>query len=161
MPNETENLVNDFLTNACVTSNVHLVGPCTRDDWKCDAWRVTFQHAGESASFDYFTGLGHRSPAPRPWDGGTRPRAGTIMYAELEAMRKPVAPGIAGVLWSLITETSATSQSFAAWCDELGYDFDSRKTHAMYQACQENSDKLYRIFTAAQIRSLSEILQDY
>lgn len=158
---EIESAVSALIKVAGVTVDMKLIGPTNRDAWECDEWRVSFTKGAVSESFEYFTGTGHRTPAPMPADGGPRPRVGTLMYAQLEAMRKPVKPEITGVLHSIINDGSAIGQSFAQWCDELGYDNDSRKALATYEACQRNADKLSNIFNSAEQQVLADELQDY
>lgn len=142
-----------------------------------DEWRVVFSPVGNMASqeFEYFTGLGHRAE-PTMGDKANAKFAfpgltandlsrGTLWgkryLAHLETLRKPVSPHAASILYSLILDSSACGQSFADWCNESGYDVDSRKAHATYEACQQSGDKLRRIFNAAQIQALQTALQDY
>lgn len=181
MSKEIETRVSELLSAAGVAYSVHALGETKREDWVCDEWRCTFSRpkaivssfapraggtADVSETVEYFTGTGHRAvpmvngrpKRPMSWDNVQSPRELARWKKENE---KPVAPHAAGVLHSLILDSSAASQSFADWCSDFGYDTDSRKALATYEACQQCADKLRRIFTHAEIAALSEALQDY
>lgn len=134
------------------------------DKWSCAFTKGDGREAHEE--FEFYTGLGHRKPAEwkfgcRGYDGGPKPTPGTLLYEHWQADARPQAPHAADVLHSIILDSSAVGQSFQSWCDEFGYDSDSRKAEATYRACQENADKLSRIFNHQQREALAEALQDY
>jgi hypothetical protein len=54
----------------------------------------------------------------------------------------PNGPDALTVLSALIMDGYAEDSSFEDWCAEFGYDIDSRKAHATYEACRENAGKL-------------------
>lgn len=182
MYKEIETAVAELVAQACVTFSAIYAGETknafgeaghTMDKWSCAFTKGDGREAHEE--FEYFTGLGHRAeptktdkimagrglPALTEKDITQRTIYGRRYFAALEKMRKPQAPHVAGVLHSLILDSSATGQSFADWCSDFGYDTDSRKAHATYEACQQNADKLARIFTHAQREALQTALQDY
>jgi hypothetical protein len=136
---------------------IYLCETIRDDNWKCDAWNILI----DSERFDFFTGLGHRSPMPKPADGGPMPRKGTLMYEQLEAQRKPQAPKIEDVLYSLILDSSALDTSFEYWCDDFGYDTDSIKALNIYQVCCENAKKIKRLFDSATIAAMREFFRYY
>jgi len=140
-----------------------------------DQWSITLADKNLSEKFDYFTGLGHRAE-PTEYDKMTaryslhgvtlkdiaqRTICGRRYLAHLETLRKPKAPHIADVLHSLVMDSSAVGQSFSSWCDDFGYDKDSRKAESIYRSCQENSDKIHRLFGHTNMAALAEALQDY
>jgi len=140
-----------------------------------DQWSITLADKNLSEQFDYFTGLGHRAE-PTEYDKMTarhsfsgvtlkdiaqRTTYGRRYLAHLETLRKPKAPHMADVMHSLIMDSSAAGQSFSSWCDDFGYDKDSRKAESIYRACQENGDKLHRLFGRAGMAALAEALRDY
>lgn len=86
------------------------------DDWKdtADKWNISI---GKEV-FEYYTGVGRRK-------GG-----------------KAVKPELSEVLYHLFCDASACETSFRDWCDDYGYDMDSRKALNMYLACQEINYKL-------------------
>ena len=86
---------------------------------------------------------------------------GRLYLQRVQELRKPQTPPIAGLLDSLIMDGDACSESFASWCDTYGFDVDSRKALATYMSCQENSDKLRKVFAPAQIAHIQDLLQEY
>lgn len=148
--NETDIKVDEALAAMGVSFSVRYIGETVHYRVKIGAYET-----------DFHQGLGLRGPAPKPTDGGPPPRPGTIMHAHLEAKRKPAAPTAASVLYRLLRDASAADQCFADWASEYGYDTDSRKALAIYEACCEIGRALRRVFTAAQRDELRELLQDY
>lgn len=167
--------VAEILKAAGVTFTAHYTGATTRDKWECDSWACSFVVNGRGERFDFYTGLGHRAEATK--DAKLRvsygfqrlnenDRKGLTSYgrrylAEVEKLRKPQAPHAADVLHSLILDSSAVGQSFDSWCSDFGYDTDSRKAENIYRACQQNADKLTRVFNAEQREAIATTLQDY
>lgn len=172
--------VSAIVEHAFVTFYATYIGQTKRDKWECDEWRLTLKMEfapGDSRieHFEYFTGLGLRAeatpqiraqarmsfPGLTQNDITRRTNWGRQYLAHVEYLRKPQAPHVADLLHSLILDSSAVSQSFESWCQEYGYDSDSRKAEATYRACQQNADKLAHIFNANDISALQTALQDY
>ena len=153
---EVKQIIETFATVECgITYYVTYTGEQTRDDnWECDGWRFTIK----GRSFDYFTGTGHREKvrgfAAIKYPGATHVRGHWEVF-------HPVKPPIAGLLHSLILDSEAAEQTFNSWCSEFGYDTDSRKALATYEACQKDFDKLRKVFNSEQIKHIRELLQDY
>lgn len=175
---EQEKTVSDYLKEQGITYGVFPKGERTRDDWQCDAWSVSFQKGdGREAleDFDFFTGLAHRAEATREQkqmatmgfpglnenDKKGKTSYGRRYLAQVEKMRKPVAPFAASVLYGLLLDSQGAEQNFLDWCSEYGYDSDSRKAFATYEACCENRAKLYRVFNREQVEHLAKLLEDY
>lgn len=106
------------------------------DNWLHDAYVVRLVWADQTAEkrtspdVTYRMGIGHRKPRKGRW-------------ATQEMM--PVAtPELADVLDSLIVDASCydNARSFEDFCGDLGYDTDSRKALAMYEACRTTADWL-------------------
>lgn len=132
------------------------------DDWECDAWFITFKKTPgrEAVDFDYYTGSGHRKvpkSVRKPYY--ITDQRGIAQWNKENA--KPVRPSEADVLYSMLLDSEANEQSFNDWCSNFGYDTDSRKALDTYQACCDNAEKMYKIFSRAEINSLRELLQDY
>lgn len=164
MTKEIESTINQTIEDAGVTYSVTYRGVKNNalgGTAEMDMWACTFTSSKGSQEFDFYTGLGLRAPIGKPTNEGPMPRKGSLMYEEMEKRRKPVPPCAASVLHSLILDSCAVGQSFGQWCSDLGYDTDSRKALATYEACQINGDKLNRIFDRATISKLREALQDY
>lgn len=146
-------------------------GQIKLDEWDCDAWVFNLN----GILFDYHTGIGHRAKptiyskrlAASEFPGLTqndlvrKTSYGRRYLARVETLRKPVEPPIQGLLYAILLDSEAGTQSFASWCSDLGYDTDSRKALRTYEACQENYDKLCKLFTSAQIADLKVLLEDY
>lgn len=162
--------VDAILSAAGVSMQAVCLGETKRDNWVCDAWKVTFivtsDQRAAGVEFDYFTGTGLRKPvewkhgAPG-YDNGRQPLLGTLLYEQWMTSAKPEAPHAADVLRCLTDDVQACHMSFNDWADTYGYDTDSRKAFKIYEACQESGDKLKKVFTHAQIAQLREALQDY
>jgi hypothetical protein len=134
---QIETAVSEFIASAGVSYSVQLVGATKRDDWECDEWRVTLKSARADYTFPFYTGTGHR-------------KAG-----------QPKAPHAASVLHSVVLDGGAIDLSFVDWCDEYGYDTDSRKALATYDECCESGRKLRKLFAAELREQLTQLLQDY
>lgn len=142
----------------------------TMDKWDCE-----FSRGGVHREFDFYTGIGLRAeptaanrqtarfqlPGLTENDIQRRTLYGRRYLQLVESMRKPQAPHAAGVLHSLILDSSAAGQSFESWCDEYGYDSDSRKAEATYRACQKNADDLRAVIPMDVLTALETALQDY
>ncbi len=175
--NNTYAEVMAILGHAGVNYNVAYKGEKTEASGRghvVDEWSSTFTVAnGRTArppeareEFDYFTGLGCRKVPTwkygvQGYDNGPPPWPGTLLHEQWMKQAKPQTPHAADVLCSLILDSSAVGQSFESWCDDFGFDTDSRKAFNTYAACQQNADKLARIFNAAQMEALRNALQDY
>jgi hypothetical protein len=167
MSDEARAQVSRILENCKVAYEAVLIGERVRDGWKCDAWRVTFSRLKIVEDFDYFTGVGLRETNSSAM---AKMSARSLRNVSKHALAwanhykrfpgKPVAPHAADVLYSVILDSSASEQTFASWCDDFGYDTDSRKALATYEACQENSDRLAKVFDHVARDALAEALQD-
>jgi hypothetical protein len=132
------------------------------DDWQETAhhWIVTI--GGQA--FDYYTGLGHRVALKSYGSGQTFEELSGKNLTEtglkkLLACSKATPPKIDDVLHSLVMDADACEMSFADWCGSLGYDEDSRKAFAIYEACQKNATKLRK--AGVDICAERERLADY
>lgn len=133
------------------------------DDWQETAHQWAVVIGGQS--FDYFTGLGHREVL-RPLGDVDRynqlsrgVNLSESQSKELLKLSKPTPPKLDDVLSSLVMDASATERSFPNWCDDFGYDTDSRKALSIYEQCQVNADKLVK--AGIDIDAERERLQDY
>lgn len=144
--NTARNQIDAMLDARKIKFSAQLVGPTKRDNWECDAWRVSFGNF----STDYYTGTGRRK-LPN----------GFKKDNPLGIKPKPVAPCAADVLYSLMIDAEACDQSYQDWCDNFGYDSDSIKALNTYRACEEIGRNLRKVFDHATLESFRNILQDY
>lgn len=162
-PNTQEQAVTDYLQEHKIIYAAEYRGEQSRDDWTCDGWTVTFTRPGRPALVTgYFTGLGHRvATRPMPSDIS---RLSPHALARVDWVRRngtPHAPQPAAVLYSLLLDSSGAKQTFASWCNGFGYDTDSRKALATYEACQRIADKMDAFFTPEEREVLAALLEDY
>lgn len=155
--NEQDKKAAEYLAAQGVVFATRLLGENNRDGWTCDEWRVSFQRVHldsrllvrDKATLEtaYYTGTGHRAkPAKRTsWDNAPR----------------PVAPTAASVLYSLLLDASGADENFHDWCASYGYDTDSRKALATYEACCIIRADVNKFFTATERAELAAILEDY
>jgi hypothetical protein len=140
------------------------MGETTRDNWQCDEWRVTFSRGKESETFQYFTGLGHRVETEAYRLAmidlkNANPRC--LARVEAEKLKKPKAPHAADVIYSLALDGQFANGTFEDFCDNLGYDTDSRKALEGYLQCQKDGERFRRIVGTAAFNALGDVVQDY
>ncbi len=160
--NEQDKKAAAYLAAQGVTYSAVLIGPRKRDGWDCDAWRISFSRGAAALDQDYFTGTGHRKSArPMPADIA-RLRPNILARHDWEkANLTPVAPTAGSVLYSLLMDASGAEENFHDWCANYGYDTDSRKALATYEACCSIRADVNKFFTAAERAELAAILEDY
>ena len=114
-PEDLESLVEDFGIEIEVKYGAH--NPCLWDDGGLrHSYRVTLSREEEGSTFslstDFFTGT-----------GAGEPRATDVLYC-------------------LVSDTVSVrnSSSFEEWAEDLGFDTDSRKAEASYNACVAQAD---------------------
>lgn len=165
-PTEQESNVAALLEAAGFIAVTIGAGAQTRDSgkWECDAWRVTIETAPgngavRSETFDYFTGVGHRvAPSPRAFDNVRTPRDRARWERE---NAKPVAPHVAGVLYSIVRDGDALNTNFSDWCAELDMSDDSMKALETYKACCDNARRLKTLIGSYAYTKIADALQDY
>ena len=155
--NEQDKKAAEYLAAQGVTFAARLLGENNRDGWTCDEWRVSFQRVHldsrlpmrDKAALEtaYYTGTGHRAKQAKrmSWDNAPR----------------PVAPTAGSVLYSLLLDASGADENFHDWCADYGYDTNSRKALATYEACCIIRADVNKFFTAAERAELAAILEDY
>jgi hypothetical protein len=122
----------------------HHLGLRVSDElWQHDAWLITIN--GESV--DYKTGIGHRK-AKTKYDKKEfkealsrnlkQTKENLLIFNErFETISKPVQPTLDDVLNGIIMDASCATEIFDDWCDNFGYDHDSRKAYRLYEECQK------------------------
>lgn len=182
--NETDKAVAAYLKAEGVEYSVIAKGTSKPWDSKtvADAYSVAFSKNRDMVETDFYTGIYHREVLK---DG--KGVANTIKE-EYKAMGLPVPrlintqkhgeeanerrlgwmdkvyvpyPTAASVLYCLLSDARCGEQNFYDFCDEMGYDSDSRKALATHDTCAKLSIEMRRVFSAAQREQLEELLQDY
>lgn len=81
--------------------------------------------------------------------------------AALDAARVPKPPHVASLLFSLIMDSKAATQSFNDWCEDYGDSPDSRKALEVYLECQNIDRKLRATFGQNTLAKLKALFEDY
>ena len=84
-------------------------------DWAAQEWRITLRHDGRRMSFPYYGG---------------------------GAASDPTADD---VVETIAMDAHALAVSFEEWCDEYGYDTDSRSAERTYRACRKLGARFVRL----------------
>lgn len=158
-----EKAVSDYLQSIDVEYSARLLGETKRDEWVCDEWRTCFKRDGwQSIETAFYTGTGHRKSAkPMPADiARLDPRI--IARVEWEKLNiEPVKPEAASVLHSLLMDAQGAEEPFDYWCDEYGYNQDSRKVLAIYEDCCAIRRLINSFFSSEEREQLRAMLEDY
>lgn len=122
---------------------------------------------------DYMQGIGH---IPEDWQVRARHRGAHRNCIMIDNYERGVAesgrygiahqiklppPPLRDVLYGLVLDGSAADELFEDWCDNFGYDTDSRKAEETYNVCRDHGLKLRRMIGAENLGKLSELFQDY
>jgi hypothetical protein len=172
--NEIDKAVSEYLKSRGVLSykTIHVSDNAENKEWPCDVWRVVFtaQNHNEFVT-EFRTGLGHRLTNLRFGKLSASQINGSKVLKEVTGMDRScfkiddytytVAPTQASVLYCLLSDADCGNYTFDEFCDNLGYDNDSRKALETYLCCQETNTKLNKFFSRGTINHLQELLQDY
>lgn len=174
---ETDLKVQTQLNLWQVVCGIKYHGLKTVDNWTGDSFTVTLN----GQDFEYKTGIGHRFVGKgvdsysanlikanhkhvKAWDNSLLDMQKLFTHRSFETSVRglfvPV-PAMAGVIWSVLMDSSACETAFDGWCLDLGYDTDSRKALEIYLACQNSYRKLRNALNSNQINELRTILEDY
>lgn len=141
-----------------LSHSVTYVNETKRDNWACDAWLFQITRNGNTVTFDYYTGLGHRKAKIK--NPHSNPRS--VAYHQWnKRFVRPVAPSIVDLIHSLSMDAKAQHMGFSEWCDNYGYDNDSITALNTYRACEDIGKKLSRLFSYAELNAIRELLADY
>ena len=91
-------------------------------------YKVTLRYENRSMQFSYYQGMG-------------------ISHE----------PQLADVVMSICSDAQAGELSFAEFCDEFGYDSNSRLHEQIHKSCKKMSDKANRVFGETLISVLSRL----
>lgn len=104
------------------------INPNMEDSLSMDNWRVTLKASGRKMTVYFSKGKAHKGAAPTADE----------------------------VLECLAMDSSYDGYQFEEWCNELGYDTDSRKAHRTHQVCMRQSERL-RKFMGANYDALATV----
>lgn len=175
--NSADLAVHTYLNELGILPAITHLGSETNDDnWQHDSWLVSFPKKGSNRNipFEFNTGLGHRVKAkqfcklPKLTEDekaiGVTRIDNTQIYSYTRSdtfYSLAVTPTAASVLYCLLMDSQCGEECFESFCDEFGYDTDSRKALETYLECQAIGAKLQRVFTYNELNILRELLGDY
>lgn len=145
-------------------------------------WRITLSRNGRQVSkpLDYSQGAAHCPAYSQPYAGtentpynrdGWKRRA---VAQECESGKRAIyrgghiatggalsPPDLQDVFYCLLSDSSVIDAGgFENWCSDYGYDSDSIKAKATYDACVETFAALRAAFSARELEQLQELFQD-
>lgn len=136
-----------------------------------DKWACTIHYKDRSATFEYYTGSGHRVLAPRVKRESHRKYVvkftGDVVWGDRQAIEKGllilkkekgkiVGPSVADVLSCLLSDAGAMETTFDDWCSNFGSNNDSLAALNTYLACQRNGSKVSKLLGYALMKELVE-----
>lgn len=135
--------------------------------WMYDLWVCTLYCEGRTASFEYKTGIGHRTLAPMVQRSGDKfwfSNSGDTAHSVEQAAARNMlilpryksdvgvnkrgsfkGPSVGDIISSLISDSSAMEETFDDWCSTYEYNNDSLKALNLYLTCQRIGKKLYSL----------------
>lgn len=131
-------------------------------------YRVTINYNGVKViETDYSMGIGHIPNfklgfiSMDTWDDLKQIFLTGKVIGPLRTPGKPIEPDMNDVLYCLLMDGRAINSTFEDWAIEYGYDTDSRKAEAVYQACIEIGLTLQRHLGHKIVEDLNEAFSDY
>ena len=127
----------DFIANHRITMTAERAphNPNMDDAGTMDHWRVQLRMGRKRLTTYFSMGVGHKSAKPEADD----------------------------VLDCLASDAAGfeNAESFEGWCDEYGYDPDSRSAEKIYRQCLEHSLALRAALGDTLLAELREVARDY
>lgn len=122
-----------------------------RSVWVSDRWSVWFEKGRDRFETEMKMGTGLRKPDPL-----SRGKPGDWQYKP----PRPRQPKAGEVLASCIQDAEYGQMSFSQFCDELGYDYNSREHEAVYRRCMDVGREL-RQFFGADLKKIRDVIEGY
>lgn len=150
--------------------------PRDKESFQGIKWKYTVATDIGSFSGEYTQGIGH---LPKAW--GLVPQNGRFSISQLQALndtlrsgyryriettvRKPTnqripEPAADDLLYCLFSDADALNYTFDEWADNYGYDTDSRKAEAIYNACRQVGLDLLRVLGPAGFEQEKQRIQE-
>lgn len=144
-------------------------------------WVVTIKRGEQFISTDYMQGIGHVPGRPQSFartlyeqrireeydkaseDGRYLTSVTRHPGSPMFGTRKPLpGPTLDDVLYCLVMDAEAASETFEDWCANFGYDTDSRKAEATYNACVQIGIKLRNLLGGGdKLQRLRDLFEDF
>jgi hypothetical protein len=142
---------------------VEYCGEVTENGWTGDKFALALKNTetGKAMCMNYKTGTGHRKLNMTEEQLADIAKCPRSIYAEQQRQRYTVIlpPQPLDVLHCIRLD-DPHGYTFDEWCDEYGYDTDSRKALEMYLACQEQTTNFRRTFPGFDLDEYAP-LEDY
>jgi len=117
--------------NELLDFNINFCGKTVLNgSWERFKWNIEIN--GEF--FEYHTGIGHCT-----FLYNRKPKDIKTIRTDNEWVH---VPNINNILNAILLDGEALNESFYDWCDNLGYESDSRKALDVYESCMLNGRKL-------------------
>jgi hypothetical protein len=138
-------------------------------EWQVD-WDVHFYRGNDYLfSIEYHQGIGHLMGFKHGDNSAAMHNAVKVALSNGHSIRghaglsvSVVQPTIDDVMYCLIMDLYGDGLgSFEEFCSELGYNVDSRKDYATWEAVRKQNETFRKHFTGQEIESLQEAFQDY
>ena len=98
-------------------------------EWSGNAWSVTLTYDGRKLTVPFFMGSGLVTRGGR-WPG------------------RPIAPTAMDVLECLLSDAQAGESTFHDFCEDFGYDEDSRSAEKLWHSCQNTLIEMRKLLGA-------------
>lgn len=159
--------VQAFLDTITVKYSVVYIGQTSWGGITADKFAVSFTRNNTVSTFDFYQGIGLREKR--------KDKADLLEYTEAfrklidQPVRYPIdgdpvfvfVPTSASVLYCLLLDSESGQCTFHEFCEDFGYNEDSRKALDTYLACQNTGKHLNTIFDCNEISRLQTLLEDY
>lgn len=122
-------------------NHIMLVTP-PKDNWAHDLWDVTLSYQGRQFNTEYRTGLGHRTI--HAW-AKKHAQSNDLIFLAKNQFSAVKTPNVADVVYSLLMDAHYADQTFSDWCENVGFDTDSRKALDVYLRCQDTYNQMVKL----------------
>ena len=135
----------------------YYLGEIVKDKQKMDSFQVTLSYQGREMITTFKMGLGHRivdksklfdlkTYGLGKYAGKKIPYGiGVRNVSILEKFSKATPPEVADVLYCLLSDALCGQDTFEDFCNNLGYNADSRKDLEVYLVCQKTEQDLRKL----------------
>lgn len=124
---------------------------------------ITLYHNNQKINFEYTAGCGHRHFPGHPLKEPKSNVFAPLTVADVEDNKKtvPNTPTLEDAMFALLMDcsTGRNSESFDEFCDNYGYDSDSRSAFKIYEACLDQYSKARKL--GVDFEAMDELFEDF
>lgn len=163
---QIDTAVHNYISSIGVDYYIVYNGEIVNDGNTTDKFFVIFTKNDISASFDFYQGTHYREIHKNRAKLDKYIRTFNELILQQVSYRTKnsdivFVPTSATILCSLLLDSEAGQCTFFEFCQDFGYDEDSRKALDTYLACQSTDKQLNTIFKRDEISHLQTLLEDY